>query len=494
MGKSILRIMITILCLVLQLAVINIFYYSVIHRIPFIGLIYSLLCLYGVLMIIKNSNNYSFTLPWIIIFLLIPIPGSILFLVVRNSIKRSKLVKNIIKNEKENSNYLIQNEKIDDDSSTIKYLSNYAGFSATKHNKLVYYPLGDDAFETMISELKKAEKFIFFEYFIVSNGIFWEAILEVLEEKAKAGVEVRVMYDDFGCLTTLESDYYKELEKRGIKSFAFNPFKALSGAVVNNRDHRKILVIDGKVAFSGGINIADEYINMEKRFGHWKDNCIMVKGDAVWNYTVMFLTMWNAVKNEDKDYKKYKYEFKNKYKENGYLVPYSLNPFKRDSIGEDVYLNIINQAQKYVYIFTPYLVIDHNMFNSLIMAVKRGVDVCIVVPNIPDKKIVFTVTESYVDALTNNGVKVYKYTPGFIHSKVFVSDDIKATVGTINLDYRSLFFHFECGCYIEKCDAIKDIKKDADKTIASSTLVPKKKVGKVKSFWQSILRLFAPLM
>lgn len=494
MGKSILRIVVTILCLIIQLAAINIFYYSIIHKIPFAGLIYTLLCLYGVLMIIKNSNNYSFTLPWIIIFLLIPIPGSILFLIVKFSMKKSKLVKNILKKEKESSNYLIQDEKIinNSDSSMIKYLSNHAGFPATTNNIIKYYSLGDDAFEKMIEELKKAEKYIFFEYFIVNKGIFWESILDILEDKAKAGVEVRVMYDDFGCLTTLESDYWKVLESKGIKSFSFNPFKALSGAVVNNRDHRKILVIDGKVAFSGGINIADEYINMEKRFGHWKDNCFMVKGDAVWNYTVMFLTLWNSVREEDKDYNKYKNTTKNK--QNGYLVPYGLNPFKRDYIGEDIYLNIINQASKYVYIFTPYLVIDHNMLNSLILAVKRCVDVRIVVPNIPDKKIVYNVTESYVEALINHGIKVYKYTPGFIHSKVFVSDDIRATVGTINLDYRSLFFHFECGCYMEKCDAIKDIKKDALDTIATSQIVQKKKVGKIKSFWQSILRLFAPLM
>ena len=496
MGKSVLRILFTILFLLIQLCVINLFYIAIIHRIPFVGLIYSLFCLYAILMIIKKSNNYSFTLPWILIFLMFPIPGSILLLIVRHDMKRSKLLKSILQKEKESKKYLIQDEKIikSENSSMINYFNNYAKFPITTNNEIKYYPLGDDAFKVMIDELKKAEKYIFFEYFIVNKGIFWDSILEVLEEKAKAGVEVRVIYDDLGCLTTLPDNYPKLLEKKGIKCFSFNPFKALSGVVTNNRDHRKILVIDGKVAFSGGINIADEYINKEKRFGHWKDNCIMLKGDAVWSYTVMFLTLWNAVKNEDKDYTKYKYEFKNEYKSNGFVSPYGLNPFKMDYIGEDIYLNIINQANKYVYIFTPYLIIDQNVSNSLIMAVKRGVDVRIVVPNIPDKKAVYTVTESYVETLVENGIKVYKYTPGFIHSKVFVSDDIKATVGTVNLDYRSLFFHFECGCYMEKCDVIKEIKKDADETIAVSEIVPNKKVGKVKSFWQSILRLFSPLM
>ena len=324
----------------------------------------------------------------------------------------------------------------------------------------------------------------------------WNSILEILEEKASKGIDVRVMYDDLGCVTTLPSSYPKELEKKGIKCVIFNHLNPISGVIMNNRDHRKILVIDGKVAFSGGINIADEYININSKYGHWKDNGIRISGDAVWNYTVMFLTIWNSFRNEDEDYQKFKFDFKDKKRENGYVVPYGENPLDEEIIGEDVYLNIINKADKYVYIFTPYLIIDTDMINALNLASKRGVDVRIVIPGIPDKKIVYTLSESYVEPLVKGGVKVYKYTPGFVHAKVFVSDDNVATVGTINMDYRSLYLHFECGCYLENVDVIKDIKEDLINTIAKSHEITKEVVTPklLKGVLQALLRLVAPLM
>ena len=286
------------------------------------------------------------------------------------------------------------------------------------------------------------------------------------------------------------------LEKKGIKCVAFNRLKPFAGVVMNNRDHRKILVIDGKVAFSGGINLADEYINIGSKYGHWKDNCIRVKGDAVWNYTVMFLTLWNASrKDHDDDFEKYKYKYKDTNVNKGFVVPYGENPLDGETTGEDIYLNIINNANDYVYIFTPYLIIDTDVIDALALASKRGVDVRIVIPEIPDKKTVYTVSGSYIEPLVNAGVKVYKYTPGFVHAKVFVSDDKRATVGTLNMDYRSLYLHFECGCYFEDHKVIEDIKKDTLETIEKSRLVNNdKKPGHVRSFWQSILRLFAPLM
>ena len=373
----------------------------------------------------------------------------------------------------------------------------FAGYPVTKNNDIKYYSLGELAFKDMLKDLKKAKKFIFFEYFIVSHGVMWQSILDILVSKVKEGVDVRVMYDDAGCIGTLKNHYDKELESMGIKCIPFNKLNPISGVIMNNRDHRKILVIDGKVAYSGGINISDEYININSPHGHWKDNGIRVVGDAVWNYTVMFLTMWNAFRNEDKDYKKYKYDFKiEKIKANGYAVPYGETPLDEEVTGEDIYLNIINQSNKYVYIFTPYLIIDTDMINALILAAKRGVDVRIVIPGIPDKKIVYTLSESYLDMLVNNGVKVYKYTPGFVHAKIFVSDDYIATVGTINLDYRSLYLHFECGLYLEKVKCIKDIKKDLEETIKISHKVSKKEAtpNLIKAMWQALLRLFAPLM
>ena len=265
---------------------------------------------------------------------------------------------------------------------------------------------------------------------------------------------------------------------------------------MNNRDHRKILVIDGLLAFSGGINISDEYININSPYGHWKDNATKVNGDAVWTYTVMFLTTWNDFKKEDQDFTKYKASFKNQKNTESYIIPYSETPLDEERTGEDIYLNIINQANNYLYIMTPYLIIDTDVINSLILASKRGVDVKIIIPGIPDKKIVYTLTESYLEILIKGGVKIYKYTPGFVHAKVFLADDLLSTVGTINLDYRSLYLNFECGLYIEGDKVIKDIKQDFEETLQKSHKITIQEATPkfFKSLWQAILRLFAPLM
>lgn len=448
--------------------------------------------------LIKNSKNYSSTLPWIIILLFFPVIGTLMYIIIAQNKYTSKILKDIIASEKESKKYYVQEENIKEEikaNSRLRYINNYAGFPITKNNDVSYYPLGELAFDAMLKELEKAKEFIFLEYFIINHGLMWDSILKILEKKARDGLDVRVIYDDAGCIATLEKNYKVELEKKGIKCIVFNKLNPISGVIMNHRDHRKILVIDGKVAFSGGINLSDEYINIGSRYGHWKDNGIKVEGEAVWNYTVMFLTMWNAFRKEDNDFNKYKYHFKKK-KENGFIVPYSETPLDNELTGEDIYLNIINQAHDYVYIFTPYLIIDTDLINSLILAAKRGVDVRIVIPGIPDKKIVYTLSESYLELLVKGGVKIYKYTKGFVHSKVFVADDNIATVGTINLDYRSLYLHFECGLYLEKVDCIKEIKKDLDETIYQSHQVTEKEATPkfIKSVWQTILRLFAPLM
>ncbi len=474
-------------------------YLFFIEHITIINVLFSLAGFLLILALIKYSKNYSYTLPWIIILIMFPLVGTLLYIVIGSNKKRSKVLKSIIKSENESKKYFVQDEKIKEelkDNSKARYLCDFCGFPATKNNDVVYYKIGEDGFEAMLEELKKAEKFIFLEYFIINHGTMWGSILEVLEEKAKSGVEVRVMYDDLGCMSTLKKSYPLELEKKGIKCIAFNRLNPVAGVIMNNRDHRKILVIDGKVAFSGGINISDEYINAMKLNGHWKDNAIKISGDAVWSYTVMFLTMWNAFKKEDGDYNKFKHEFLEKDSDNGYVIPYSETPLDDEPVGENIYLNIINQANNYVYIFTPYLIIDTDMINSLTLAAKRGVDVRVVVPGVPDKKVVYTLTESYIEPLVRGGVKVYKYTPGFVHAKVFVSDDKIATVGTINLDYRSLYLHFECGVYLENVKVIDDIKNDLIDTIEKSHEVSNKEVsfGLIKGIWQALLRLAAPLM
>lgn len=499
MKVAIQRGVVVVLGLIAQITLSLLVDLFLIEHIAFINGFYAFLGFLLVLGLIKNSKNYSYTLPWLIILILFPLVGTLMYLILGKNKMKSKVLKAVTESEKENKKYLVQNKQIREEiegNSKIRYLSDFAGYPVTKNNEVNYYPIGEEAFEAMLTDLRKAEKFIFFEYFIVAHGKMWKTILDILKEKASQGVDVRVMYDDFGCIATLKKSYPKELEKYGIKCIAFNHLKPLAGIIMNNRDHRKILVIDGKVAFSGGINIADEYININSKYGHWKDNGIRISGDAVWNYTVMFLTMWNAFYNEDKDFTKFRYDFNNSIKENGYVIPYAETPLDEEITGEDVYLNIIGQANKYVYIFTPYLIIDTDMINALSLAAKRGVDVRIVIPGIPDKKIVYTLSESYLEMLIKNGVKIYKYTPGFVHGKVFVSDDKVATVGTINLDYRSLYLHFECGCYFEDVDVIKDIKKDLTETMTKCHEVSLKEAtpNLLKGMWQAILRLFAPLM
>ena len=499
MSMAIKRGLIVIIGLLLQILLFLFAYLYLGNQIFVLRVIYFVLGFLIVLWLIGNSTSYSYVLPWLIIILLFPLIGTLLYLIIGYNKRSSKLLKRIRANEKNIKKYLIQDERIKKETSNngkIRYIVDHLNYPVSKNNDIKYYPLGEIAFEDMLKELKKAKKFIFFEYFIVASGKMWDSILDILKKKAKQGVDVRVMYDDLGCINTLDKNYPKELAKYGIKCIAFNKLSPLSGIVMNNRDHRKILVIDGKVAFSGGINIADEYININSKYGHWKDNGIKVVGDAVWNYTVMFLSMWNSYKKQDADYNKFKYDFSNRRIHNGYAVSYAETPLDTEIAGQNVYLNIINQANDYVYISTPYLIIDTDMINALVLASKRGVDVRIVIPGIPDKKIVYLVSESYVDMLVKEGVKVYKYTPGFVHSKVFVSDDKIATVGTINLDYRSLYLHFECGLYMENVSCIKNIKEDMVDTISKSEKIVKKKKKKsiLKAITQALLRLLAPLM
>ena len=468
-------------------------------HVALINVVYRIAGLLITLGLIRNSRSYSYTLPWIVIILVFPLIGTLLYIIIGYNKKRSRRLKSILKSEEKSSKYLIQDESIRkeiNNNSRIRYITDYTNYPVTTNNDVSYYPLGEIAFKEMIKELKKANEFIFFEYFIVAPGKMWNSILEILKEKAKQGVEVRVMYDDLGCFSSLKSSYPKELEKYGIKCVVFNKLTPVSGIIMNNRDHRKILVIDGKVAFSGGINIADEYINEKVKYGHWKDNGIKVSGDAVWNYTVMFLTIWNAFKKTDSNYEKYKYKYPKSKEHKGYVIPYGETPLDEEVTGQNIYLNIINQANDYVYICTPYLIIDTDMINALTLAAKRGVDVRIIIPGIPDKKIVYSLSESYIEPLVKYGVKVYRYTPGFVHSKMFLADDNIATVGTINLDYRSLYLHFECGLYLENVKCIKEIKNDMIDTLDKSKEVSRKEARPpfLKAVRQAILRLVAPLM
>lgn len=461
-----------------------------------------------VLWIINNQKtNPAYKIAWIVPILLLPIFGGIIYLIFGTN-KSSRHIKNLIRDLngksyqalKQDENIIKELEETDMHAANqARYLKNYSSFPVCKNTKVSYFPNGEKKFEALKEELKKAKHYIFLEYFIIEEGIFWNTILEILEQKVNEGVDVRVIYDDGGSIYTLPYKYTEILKQKGIKAMVFNRFVPFISVIMNNRDHRKIIVIDGHTAFTGGINLADEYINQKIKYGVWKDTAVMLKGDAVWNFTIMFLTMWDSLAHIDEDYELYK-PHKNhieKFQEDGYVLPYSDNPLDYEPVGETVYLNLINKAKNYIYITTPYLICDNEIITALCNAAKSGVDVRIITPHIPDKKMVFEVTRSNYEIFLVSGVKIYEYTPGFMHAKNFVVDDEYAVVGTINLDYRSLYLHFECAAWMYRSAAIRDIKADYFETLGVSqeiTLEDTMRISAVRVLIRSVLRLIAPLL
>lgn len=355
-------------------------------------------------------------------------------------------------------------------------------------------------FPAFLEELKKAERYIFLEYFIIAEGKMWNAVTDILRQKAGEGVDVRVIYDDMGCIMLLPQNYARKLNAMGIRCQVFNRFIPVLSARLNNRDHRKIGIIDGKVAFTGGVNFADEYINEYERFGHWKDNAVMLRGDAAWSMTVMFLTMWDYLDTHGESVQSYAhYRPQEPVKDenaSGWVQPYTDTPLDSEAVGETIYLNMIHRAERYIWITTPYLIIDELLENALCTAAKCGIDVRIITPGIGDKFMVYEATKSYYRHLIQSGVKIYEYTPGFIHAKTFLCDDRYATVGTVNLDFRSLYLHFECGVWMYQSDVIADIKEDYQRTLEKCRLVREEDCHNnfLRGLFRAILALLAPMM
>ena len=471
-----------------------------------IAFVLRLLTFCAVIYIIWRPNNPAVKLAWIVPILLFPLFGGVMYLFFGHVIVPKKL-----KESMERTNALVQKNLVQDEgiykalsgedqvaANQSGYILNYAGTPVWNHTATTYFPDGLPYWEALLADLEKAQRFIFLEYFILEEGSMWNAVLEILERKVKEGVEVRLMYDDVGCVFLLPKNYNEMLEKRGIKCVAFNRLVPFLSLVLNNRDHRKIVVIDGKTGYTGGINMADEYINYKHPYGeHWKDSGIRIEGEAVWNFTVMFLQMWNMSRCTEEDYGRYRYHFKEPLQAAGYVQPYMDTPLDGEIVGENVYLNIIGNARKYVYIYTPYLVTDNEMITALKLASKRGVDVRIVTPGVPDKKFVYWLTQSNYQNLIEAGVGIYQYTPGFIHSKCILCDDELATVGTINFDYRSFYHHFECGVFLYKADAIEELKKDMEETFTVSEQITlewcRDKFVKTNVIGP-VLKLFSPLL
>lgn len=497
--------MVAFIGLLVQVCWIVILFFKLNDYSTTISLVSSLLALLVVLRIYGMHTNAAFKMPWIILILVFPVFGLCIFFLFG----RSNLTKGMRKRFERLDQKL--DEKLQQDPQVLKhleerdfaianqarYIERYAKFPVWQNTDVVFFKEASDGFEAQLEDLKKAEKFIFMEYHAIEEAQAFHRLEEVLSDRAKAGVDVRIVYDDIGSVGFINTDFIKRMEKLGIQCRVFNRVIPVINVFMNNRDHRKITVIDGKVGFTGGYNLADEYFNLVHPYGRWKDTGIRLEGDAVQNLTVTFLEMWNAIKETDTEFDQYLPVYDYKAKENGFVQPYADSPLDGESVGENVYMNLIKNAKHSIYFTTPYLIITDEMARELSLAAKRGVDVRIITPGIPDKKLIYHMTRSYYAGLVKNGVRIYEYTPGFIHAKQCICDGEAATVGTINLDYRSLYLHFENGVYLYGYDCIQEIKTDFDETFEASREVTEQyKSGRPTALrvTQCILRLLAPLM
>lgn len=459
----------------------------------------------AVFWIVGDESNPGYKVGWIIIILAFVPFGGVAYLVLggnhlsRRNQKKLRAMERRMRQQLEEDcdRSPMLSDLIGEDAGCMaNYLERTSSCPVYGNTKTKFYPLGDVCYEDILSALRSAEHYVFIEYFIIEEGVLWNSVLEILREKASEGVEIRVIYDDIGSMFTLPADYAKRLEKQGIKCRVFNRLMPVISLRQNNRDHRKYMIIDGKVAFTGGINMADEYINAKKRFGHWKDSAIRLEGDAVWSMTVSFLTMWDFTASQEEDLSVFRPDPAHGGTQ-GYVQPYHDCPWDNEPVGLTVYLNLINRAKRYVYITTPYLVIDYSLTMALTSAAKSGVDVRIITPHIPDKKSVFEVTRAYYKELLAAGVKIYEYEPGFIHSKNFVVDDRYATVGTVNMDYRSMFLHFENSVLLYDTPSVADVRDDFLDTQEKSIEVTYEdclQVPLYRRMFRGVLRAFATLL
>lgn len=456
--------------------------------------------------IVSEKNKGAYKTAWVFLILAFPLFGGLTYLMYsfQTSTRRLKKRWNNVGGtyqmqfDSPESGYENAKQEVGELFPQVRYLQDTVGFPIYDHSQIRFFSPVEGLFQELLPALEKAERYIFLEFFIVQEGIMWDSILSILKAKAAQGVKVRLIYDDIGCFLLLPKDYPQQMKQAGIECVRFNPFRPLLSATQNNRDHRKIISIDGKVAYTGGANLADEYINAIEKYGHWKDAGILVEGNAAWSFTVMFLEMWQVCTGVREDFSVYNpwAEQVCEVPSQGFVQPYADSPLDTENVGEHVYLQILNQAQEYVYINTPYLILDDSVISALVLAAKRGVDIKIVTPHRWDKRLIHMTTRSYYRQLIQAGIQVYEYNPGFMHAKTFVCDDRVATVGTTNLDFRSLYLHFECGALLFHVPAIMDMKRDFLDTLPVCHQITPKDCSQnfLMHLFQDFLRLFAPLM
>lgn len=457
-----------------------------------------------VVRIIASNDNPDYKIPWLVFVLVVPIAGFMLYFLFYSRMLKKKYVKRL--DDLKHQNYANEDKKLfkelGNQSETAhnqaKMLCNISDAHLFSNTSQTYFKLGEDLYKSLLVDLGKAKKFIYMEYFIIEEGKFWNSILDILKEKAAQGLDVRVVYDDIGCMTTLPGNYDKILKDYGIKAVSFSRLKGNADSEFNNRSHRKITVIDGKVGYTGGVNIADEYINEVIKFGHWKDIGIRLEGSAVKELTKLFLIDFGINVKKLPELPDGVFEDYPVRKEKGYMVPFGdgPSPMYDYRVGKSVIQNLLSQANHYVYIMTPYLIIDNELCQTIENAALRGIDVKIIVPHVPDKKLILEMTRSYYERLLKSGVKIYEYEPGFIHAKCYLADDEYVMMGTINLDYRSLVHHFENGVWMYRCACIKDIKEDFAETLEKSIKIEKDPMGSslIMRIVRSLVKIFSPLL
>ncbi|MBE6674185.1 MAG: cardiolipin synthase [Ruminococcaceae bacterium] len=462
-----------------------VYYYS-------ISLILSMLCC--VYVINKNMNS-AYKIAWILLLLLLPMFGLTLYIMLEGSWYTKQTKRKMLSITHRIKDILGKGEKISFKDSYAqkqsRYIEDFAYSSPVKNTRAKYFSCGEGYFASLLNDLKTAQKSIYVEYFIIKESHMWDEIKAILKEKAKNGVDVRVIYDDFGSIDRISKKEIKALISSGIRVKAFNPFVPAISLLLNYRDHRKICTIDTKIAYSGGVNLADEYINREIRFGHWKDSGIALYGEGAYSFEVFFLTLWEYITKEKQSLVKPEYEEIDE----GVFQPYTDSPIDEENVGASVYMNIISQAQKYVYISTPYFVVDDEMLKVITNAAKSGVDVRIVVPHIPDKKIVNQATKSYYTRLIKAGVKVYEYKHGFNHSKIVVSDGKIANVGSVNFDFRSFYLSFECGVWMYNTPVVLDVLADYNNLLSQSIKISLEdcKASPFVRAFRAVIAAFSPL-
>ena len=497
------RIIVSAILLLLQLVIL----YAVVTRLSeqyfFFYTLLEILAAITVIFIVNKRGNPSYKINWIIFILAVPVFGISVYLLWGGGRVMPHFRKKMEKCESHYAKYLESDPQVFsrlqyndyNHSRQAEYLVRESGYPLYDGTSVEFYSPGENFLPRFLEELSKAKNYIYIEFFIIGEGEMWDAIEEVIARKAKEGVEVRVLFDDFGSIKRQSKEFIKNLNKKGIKVAIFNKIRPSVDIFMNNRNHRKIVVIDGKVAVTGGINIGDEYINRIERFGYWLDSAIIVSGKAVKSFLAMFCITWEFTTGE-------RINMENRISAsvvpvNSFALPYADDPLTDKNPAEGIYMQMLNTAQKYVYITTPYLIIDSTMITALKIAARSGIDVRIITPHVPDKWYVHPVTQYNYLELLEAGVKIYEYTPGFIHSKIFLSDDSVATVGTVNMDYRSFLMHFECGVWFTDKNAVNEIKQNFEQTLSVSKeikLTEWKKQPWYLKLKRAVLHIFAPFM